>query len=104
MSDVDSPEPRVSECTICPPQVMRCVHFGDVSIVMASYQQMGACARHVGFDVGRLDGPMTFGTWDCCGAPCIRGNNATMLAWTPKIDDAVAAFNEAEEALLRGDD
>ncbi len=106
MSDVtipfalgDVPE-RARECGVCSPSIQRCAHFGDISIHLADVRRTTpkgwAIKIPEHFLVSRVTSPADHAP---SGGPYIdrcfyKGDDYA---------EALAAFHEAEERLLRGE-
>ena len=88
------------ECD-CTPQIERCVHFSERRLVLADSSR-GLCPLHSGIEVAVLSN-VKHVAFDC-GCPTMTGDvEKHGYYWGYDREQSLAAFHEAEQALLRGE-
>lgn len=108
------PEERVLRECGCPPWVIRCAHFNDEAVVLAGPPSEPAARVFHSPDcflvaqlhkqelwIVGLDSQLVACPY--CGAARAGFNRPFMVRFTDSYEDALSAFYEAEEALIRGE-
>lgn len=90
-------DPR-RECTVCPPQISHCVHFDGQVLCLA--ETHSAC--HTPYSMAFVHGPPLL-TCRFCDLPGWDREKFDLVGIYDSRDAALAAFRDAEAALLRGE-